>query len=126
MYATPAEPYISTLFACLYDPDMSQAKPRRESNPILVHGFLLSLRSKSPSYRKVAAISQIMAIINPRFVRKKQGSAGVGYCTLPKNASREASALMPVSLLLRLPASLYLLNTVVIMAGDTSWTAEDM
>ena len=54
---------------------MSQAKPRRKANSKLVRRFLITLRSKSPSYTLVVAILHkvlIMAFINPRFVRKNK------------------------------------------------------
>ena len=58
----------------------SKVKKRRKSNPKLVQRFPTYAAFKSSSYGKVALISQTMAL-NPRFVGKKQGSAGIGYIT---------------------------------------------
>ena len=58
-------------------------KPSRDDNRSQnwCSASLRVLRFKSPSYRKVVAIPQLMALINPRLVRKKQGFAGVRYIT---------------------------------------------
>ena len=69
MYPTPTELHIPILFACHHEPETTAALS------------YLRCALKSPSYRKVAAIPQIMAFINPRFVGIKQGFAGVGYST---------------------------------------------
>ena len=84
MKPTPAElTYLlySIIFTNPIVESISQAKPRRESNPKLVQRFLRHAAPKSPGYRKAVAIWQIMAFMNPRFVRKMCGSAGVGYIT---------------------------------------------
>ena len=84
MYLTPAEPTFLFYSIILTNPIveyMSQAKPRRESNPKLVQHFPLHARSKPLRHIAGVAVGHKMAFINPRFVRKKQGSAGVGYIT---------------------------------------------
>ena len=80
MYPAPAELTFLLYTIILTNPiveNVSQAKLRRESNSKLVQRF--------PPYAAllrhgtVVANLQKLAFINPRFVRKKQGSAGAGY-----------------------------------------------
>ena len=67
---------------------MSQAKPRRESNPKLVQRFPLYAAPLAIAvpHRTVVANLHKMAFINPRFVRKKQGFAGAKNVSRPKTS----------------------------------------
>ena len=75
MYLTPAEPAFLLFSIILTNPvvdSMSQAKPRRQSNPKLVqrlplHAVLLS----TAPWNSRCIHTHKLAFINPRFVRKK-------------------------------------------------------
>ena len=84
VHPTPAEPtslFYSTILTNQIVENLSLAKPRRESNSKFVQCSLFKLRSKLLRQRTVVSVLHKMAVINPRFVRKKQGSAGADYIT---------------------------------------------
>ena len=92
MYLTLAELTFLFYFIILTNPivdQMSPAKPQRELSPTAQNycsASRLTRCSKSLSYRKVVAIQQIMAYMNPRFVRKNKVLLVLG--TLHKNTAR--------------------------------------